>query len=100
ELRGRARRIPRRDGRGRHVDGPQHPVGHIGGTWNLEKMPSCMQSHLASFPEEISWLGRGIKYHSSAGLSRAGGRSSIPANEGDALQRRIADARQNAITRD
>ena len=85
---------------GRHVDGPQHPVGHVGGAWNLEKMPSCMQRHLASFPEEISWLGRGIKYHSSAGLSRAGGRSSIPAKCGDALQRRIADARQNAITRD
>ncbi len=33
---------------GRHVHGPQHPVGHVGGSWNLEKMPSSVQGHLAS----------------------------------------------------
>src|SRR6185437_14016011 len=30
---------------GRHVHGPQHPVGHVGGSWNLEKMPSSMHGH-------------------------------------------------------
>ncbi|OIQ67001.1 hypothetical protein GALL_514240 [mine drainage metagenome] len=35
---------------GRHIHGPQHPVRYIGRAWNLKKMPSCMQSHLASFP--------------------------------------------------
>jgi hypothetical protein len=38
----------------RHVHGPQHPVGHVGGSWNLEKMPSSVQGHLASsFPGRV-----------------------------------------------
>ncbi len=36
----------------RHVHGPQDPVRYIGRAWNLEKMPSCMQGHGASFPGE------------------------------------------------
>ena len=33
-----------------HVHGPQYPVGHVGRSWNLKKMPSSMQGHEASFP--------------------------------------------------
>src|SRR4051812_6617931 len=29
----------------RHVHGPQHPVGHVGRSWNLEKMPSSVHGH-------------------------------------------------------
>ena len=47
---------------GRHVHGPQHPVGHVGRSWNLEKMPSCMQGHLASFPG-VPWF-RGARISS------------------------------------
>src|SRR5258708_5902400 len=40
---------------GRHVHGPQHPVGHIGGAWNLKKMPSSVHGHMASFPGYLRW---------------------------------------------
>src|SRR6185437_1390948 len=39
---------------GRHIHGPQYPVRYVGRAWNLEKMPSCMQGHWASFPWNLS----------------------------------------------
>jgi hypothetical protein len=45
----------------RHIHGPKHPVGHIGRSWNLEKMPSSMQGHLGSFRGYFGSLGS--KYH-------------------------------------
>jgi hypothetical protein len=33
-----------------HVHGPEHPVGDVGRSWNLKKMPSSMHGHVASFP--------------------------------------------------
>src|SRR5689334_3082655 len=36
-----------------HVHGPQHPVGDIGRSWNLEKMPSSMHGH---WGPSRSWL--------------------------------------------
>ncbi len=42
-----------------HVHGPQHPVGYVGRSWNLEKMPSSMQhGHGASFPSGFLRLRR------------------------------------------
>ena len=38
---------------GRHVHRPQHPVGYVGRSWNLEKMPSGVHGHWASFPGEL-----------------------------------------------
>jgi len=38
---------------GGHIHGPEHPVGYVGRSWNLEKMPSSMHGHLASFPRGI-----------------------------------------------
>src|SRR5215470_10319012 len=29
----------------RHIHGPQHPVGHVGRSWNLEEMPPLVQGH-------------------------------------------------------
>ena len=66
---------------GRHIHGPQHPVGHVGRSWNLKKMPSSVQRHLASFPGGISGFGR-LEYHYSAGLSPARRAPSIPEKAG------------------
>src|ERR1019366_8440438 len=53
---------------GRHVHGPQHPVGHVGRSWNLKKMPSSMHGHVASFPGCLGFAG--LEYHYLAGLSQ------------------------------
>src|SRR5258708_37974720 len=53
-----------------HVHGPQHPIGDVGRSWNLKKMPSSVQGHLASFPGLLFGLAA-VEYHYSAGLSPA-----------------------------
>ena len=55
---------------GRHVHGPQHPVGHVGRSWNLKKMPSSVQGHLGVLPGSLRF-GRALEYHYLAGLSPA-----------------------------
>src|SRR2546423_7308204 len=78
---------------GRHIHRPQHPVGHVGRSWNLEKMPSSMQCHLASFPG-VFWFA-GLEYHYSTGLSPARLARSIPRKVPFALQGETRDARQS-----
>ena len=53
-----------------HVHGAQHPVGHVGRAWNLEKMPTSVQGHVASFPGILA-VCEPLEYHYSAGLSPA-----------------------------
>src|SRR5690242_2675341 len=52
----------------RHVHGAKHPIGHIGRSWNLEKMPSSVQRHLVL---SFLWLREPPEYHYSACLSPA-----------------------------
>ena len=42
----------------RHVHRPQHPVGDVGRSWNLKKMPSSVQGHVSSFPGDSCNRGR------------------------------------------
>ena len=48
---------------GGHVHGPQHPVGDVGRSWNLKKMPSSVHGHGASFPGEIFKRLAAPEYH-------------------------------------
>ena len=70
---------------GGHVHGAQHPVGHVGRAWNLEKMPTSVQGHVASFPG-YSGFNEPLEYHYSAGLSPAGRGPSMLKKRGFALQ--------------
>src|SRR5579872_4013263 len=58
----------------RHIHGPQDAVRYIGRAWNLKKMPSCMQSHLAQLPGIFL---KAFEYHQLAALSSSGGIPSI-----------------------
>ena len=70
-----------------HVHGPQHPIGHVGGAWNLQKMPTSVQGHMASFPG-VFWLRKPLEYHYLTGLSPARRGSSMHKKQGFALPRR------------
>jgi hypothetical protein len=81
---------------GRHIHGTQHPVGHIGRSWNLKKMPSSMHGHLASFRYCFGFAG--LEYHYLGGLSPARQAPSMPTGGAFALQWRNPDAKHADFT--